>query len=360
MKTIHIANTDFEFELDQNISLPIETTLKKNPIFFQLQFIPLLFAGKEDLIAVTDLPDRDFLDSLLSLGLWKTHDFPHFILLSTLEKYPGWRCQSWGASKRVEEWARQHEIDYRLPNMEIVKEINSKDYTYKSGLNLAGSELIFQESELQAWLRRHEGPVVIKSCFGLSGSGNRLYDSGQDLGRLLSFCEQEWKKGYPVLAEPWLDRIFDFSTQWHIDEHKEIHFEGATVFETDSRGMYKGTIAGPEEIIFSSFIPFLIEHKNIAKKTLTHIAAKGYFGPIGFDALLYKSKSGTINLYPIVEINGRQTVSLAALKMQQKWFPYRSIKMAYECIESPHISLLPTKIGQKTFKRKLVIRHFAQ
>ena len=62
---------------------------------------------------------------------------------------------------------------------------------------------------------------------------------------------------------------------------------------------------------------------------LNLMAQKGFFGPIGIDAMIYK-KDNTNHLHPIVEINARKTMGWVALNLQKTYFPEKIISMSYE------------------------------
>jgi hypothetical protein len=264
-------------------------------------------------------------------------------------------CTSWGASKQVFEWATQKGLIYAMPtDWEMIKEINSKAFS-ANRYPLEGAEQLFNEKELAHWFSDLPGKKILKTCFGVSGKGNRL---GEELKpSLLSFCKQEWAKDRPIIAEPWLERFFDFSTQWFIHRDGEIELLGPTVFIVDSKGSYQGTYAGQAAQLFGSYYPFLEEHLESVAPLLLEIARMGFFGHLGIDAFLYR-KNGEIKLRPVVEINARETLSLAALQIQKRSFEGRNValQIASEC--DPRPSLLPMHLtingGRHAFKRKLV------
>lgn len=348
MKAIHIANTDFEFELAHPTSLPIQQALSQIPLCLQLQFLPLLYAQADEAIAVTSLPDPTFIDHLLSLGLWRSQqDLPTFIPLDTARTFPGLSCLSWGFSKRVQKWALDKHMHYAMPEWEVVQLINSKMFSFLESPPLEGSALLWQDKDLDNWLKHGQGRRVLKTCFGLSGRGNYLIHSETSREKIRQFCEKEWQQKRPVIAEPWLDRCFDFSTQWQIEQKGDIQLLGATVFTTDVKGTYTGTQAGPEDQLFQSYLPFLQEHKQIAAPLLEKIAAKGFFGAIGIDAFVYRNAQQNMCLRPIVEINGRKTMSVAALHFQKRWFPQRIIQLAFTPSNEISGFLLPTYLKGK-------------
>lgn len=359
MPFVHLANTNFEFELAQNSpsAASLVQSWSQHPLCLQLQFLPLLYGEPEDWIAVTGYPSQSFLDQLSSLEWHRQSKWPRLVLLDEPKSFEGLTCQAWGASRSIQEWAKTRQISYPAPeNWDMIRQVNSKTYSflYRS---LDEAALLSDERDLKDWLKQVPGKKVLKTCFGLSGKGNRIIDGDTPFKSLIAFCLREWKEGRPVIAEPWVDRCFDFSTQWFLSSEGSSQLIGSTVFETNPSGTYLGTLAGSEEILFGDFLPFLQAHKEAVQPILKDLACKGFFGYLGIDALLYRSKDQKVCLYPVVEINARQTMSLVALRMQRKWFEDQPIRLEFALQSDKRPSLLPLTLPSSgiQFKRKLVL-----
>jgi hypothetical protein len=229
--------------------------------------------------------------------------------------------------------------------------MNSKAFSFRYTC-LTEAALLSHEQDLMTWLHKVKGPKVLKTCFGLAGQGHRRIDHSIPPPQLLAFCQKEWQQGRPLIGEPWLHRVCDFSTQWLIHPEGQIQEIGATRFETDERGTYQGTLAGPEELLFASYLPFLYEHRHIALHALKEMMNKGFFGFVGIDALLYQHpQTQATTLYPIVEINGRHTLSLVALRLQQRISPQRLLRLAFNQEVTSTPSLLPSHLASPQGKR---------
>ena len=184
---------------------------------------------------------------------------------------------------------------------------------------LPGAALLNNQEEIKAWIEATPGSKVLKTPFGTAGSGHIL---NPDVKRLYKT---------PIIGEPWVERVLDFSTQW---QHGKL--VGVTVFENEPNGTYKGTYEGTVE----SWA--LEEHLAVAHPLIKKIERMGYAGNIGIDAFIYLCK-GEKRLHPIVEINGRKTMSWAALQMPKKRLFYtRSSE-----------GLLPTHLGTTRFSRNI-------
>jgi len=353
MPFVHVANTNFEFELNQGSSKSIEENWSKNPLCLQLQFLPLLFAAPDDIVAVTRLPSQTFLNQLKYI--LNVEDLPRVISLQEKISFRNFKCVSWGPSRQVQAWASQHNIDYPIPKeWAMIRKINSKAFSFNYS-PFSEAKLIHHRDDLKNWLNQASNPKVLKTCFGLSGIGHLLINESTDFNRIVAFCTKEWNLQQPLIGEPWLNRIFDFSTQWTLSPDGKAQLLGPTVFQTRPNGRYLGTFAGNEEKIFGDYLPFLYEHIRLAGDALQDLAKSGYFGHVGIDALLYRcEQENKIKLYPIVEINGRQTLSLVALRLQQQYYPDQVVQLSFQKQRTGLLGLLPSSLGSINFVQNLV------
>ena len=134
-------------------------------------------------------------------------------------------------------------------------------------------------------MKSFEGEKVFKSCFGVSGSGHVRIP--HDHHKLEAFLRREFGKGLPVIAEPWVKRFLDFSTQWIIHSAKKIEPVGATICFSDEKGKYSGNQTGDVDLLFGKHRHHLDKHVEIAKPILHKIGQMGFFGHVGIDAMIY-------------------------------------------------------------------------
>jgi hypothetical protein len=322
---IHLANTFLEWELTHENILSLEAAISSHPVFLQLQFLPFLYADKEDFVAVTHLPDEGFFDALKRRGIIP----PHLLLLSDCKRLlTDWgscvkRIESWGASRIVRTWADKQHLFYEEPPWDIVAKVNSKAFSFQMGSKLPGAALLHTMQELVQWEKEVAGPKVLKTCFGFSGRGHLHLPS--------PLCQQfvapEWSANRPVIGEPWVTRILDFSTQWIIPKKGQIYYVGSTLCQNDAKGRYHSNTVGEEKVLFGQHLHFLHEQKKSSLPILQMMQDLGYFGHVGIDAMLYNAEE--IRLHPIVEINARKTMGWVALTMQKRYFPHQFLTMRY-------------------------------
>lgn len=279
MSRLHICNTFFEKELEIGGGRPLEEWLRSHPIVMQLQFLPLLYASKDDLILVSDLP---------------LNPDPRLCLLSEAPK--NLPIEHWGPSRAIQGWAKKGGLSYEIPNWEWVQKINSKIFSFSESPKLPGAKILSSQRELDDWTQNTPGLKVLKTPFGTAGKGHRLIDRS---------CTVKFKG--PVIAEPWVERALDFSTQW-----KNKKLLGVTVFENEANGTYRKTTNQEVEQWA------LDEHLKIAKLLVEKM---NYSDHLGIDAFIYLWQ-GEKRVHPIVEINARKTMSWVALQTPGKRLGY--------------------------------------
>lgn len=300
MAKIHICNTFFESELEESSQRPLRVWMDSNPIFSQLQFLPLLYAAPDDKILVTALPKN-----------------PDPRLTTKMEGFS--EIEDWGASISIHQWAKEHHLPYTSPPWEHMRTINSKVFSFTHTPKLPGAALLNNEEELREWIEKTPGPKVLKTPFGTSGKGHTIF---------LNPVKRIYK--FPLIGEPWVKRCLDFSSQWFNQK-----LLGITRFESSSKGSYRRTYEGP--------VPkwALDEHLKVAKSL---IEKTGYYGHIGVDAFTYLHGKEE-RIHPVAEINTRKTMSWIALQLPQKSLAY----------QKPNSGLLPSHLGSFQFSKNITI-----
>ena len=291
MSILHFCNVFFEWELAGLCPDTLEKAVEQHLVFRQLQYLPLTYGKAGEGVLASQKPDTP-----TPLPVYTFEETPPFTHLET-----------WGYSRLAKEWAEKKGLSYAMPPWDVVKMVNSKTYSFSKS-PLPGARLIYQGDPI-------EKGTVLKSCYGTAGRGLILSESKG----VQNFCEREWARGLPVISEPFVDRICDFSTQWFISRGGEIAYIGTTICKTTKMGMHKSNIAQKNEL------PFLQQHREFVTEVLEEMALMGYFGPVGFDAMIY----GDHKLQPIVEINARKTMGLIALVLQREKYPGNDVEFAY-------------------------------
>jgi hypothetical protein len=323
MGLLHICNTNFEEELASKTVLPLPVSFKQHSVFTTLQFLPCLYAAEEDGYVTTEELPSHLKETLQK----KKIILPRHYLFDSIDFSPYRQIESWGFSLSVKKWADEKGLFYPHPPWDLVAKVNSKLFSFSHAAKLPGAALLSNEKQTDIWLKHTRTPFVLKSCFGVSGGGH-LIQHTIDRRQIDAFLQREWKEERPVIAEPWVERVLDFSTQWIIAKHKKIDYQGATLCESDRHGTYRQNKVGDEKMLFGDYLSYLDQHRESALILLHKMAECGFFGNVGIDAFVYRDRENFL-LHPIVEINARKTMGWIALELQKRYFPQEMLALSF-------------------------------
>lgn len=296
----HFANVFFENDFESSFS-NIKNLVESHPNYFQLQFLPTIYGRKEDY-------------TVLSFS----YDGPlkNIVNTSELKNYHSANLDLWGISNCSREFNTQNIFIKNLCSIDLVKTLSSKLWTFSYTKKfLPSALLIHTEEDLKNFLEKNFYPCILKNPNGFSSRGNSIFQDKAAISK--SSIEQLCLalKKTPLIVEPWLKRILDFSTQWFICE-KEITCLGATELFNSPRGSYLGNIFYPKDSFLLNKIPEIEYHYVTIKPILEEIQKLGFRGNIGIDAFFYENES-KIYLQPIVEINPRKTMGYVTIKVAE-------------------------------------------
>jgi hypothetical protein len=178
--------------------------------------------------------------------------------------------------------------------------------------------------------------AVVKAAFGTSGRnqvwvpagpGFRWRDESQRrrVQRLLADYGA-------AVVEPWLDKVADLSFQIQVAEPGRARLLGICRFLSDDRGQYAGSVVGSPTSGLEPEARRLLDGDGVEPGRLQRLggvlaetlggamAASGYVGPVGIDALLYRAGDG-LRLKPVVEVNPRYNMGRIALALAKRVDP---------------------------------------
>lgn len=323
MESLFFLNAYFEKELTHPSNFNMIST---HPIYLQLQFLSYFVSPETVLPVIYGTPNSQFLNILKQYGIDPScQDFETICSKRTLE--------SWAPSQFL---AHKFPDSYIIPRWDLIRMIHSKQFPYSLGFTLPHERWIETADDLINWWPKYQGKKVLKSEIGSSGRGHFF---PTNLENALLFFHKQGK----ALASPWVDKLLDFSSQWHISNSGIISCLGSTICKNTPQGSYEGTLFGPQEHIFGKWLPYLEEHLEHAEKTLETIKTLGFFGNIGIDAMIYKDL-GEVKLHPILEINARKTMGWATISL------YKKLKIKNSCLslkyssKSHSESILPSSV----------------
>lgn len=325
----YIANIFFEMELDGCAGASLKEAFGKNPYFRQLQFLPLLYLSEEDTLLVTEMPSDEYLERMQTIV-----KLPKIALLDG--EFEKGEVRSWGASRLVAEWAKTKGLQYDLANS---KNASSKLWNFERAKQLPGAKIVYAPEDLDVL----DGKWVLKTDQGFAGRGHFVFDR-ETLKEAIAFASRQWKRKLGIILEPWVERVLDFSSQWHISKEGQIELIGLTKCLNTDAGVYLGTEVGG----FGEMLPFVDEHVDYCRKCLLNVVQDGFFGNLGVDAMVYKAEG--LALHPIVEVNARMTMSAAILLFHQKYQKEQVTRIYYREDDSKQTNLLPDG-----FRRQLIL-----
>src|SRR5690606_14227873 len=137
-----------------------------------------------------------------------------------------------------------------------------------------------------------------------------------------------------VLAEPWLERLHDFSAQLRLDRGRADPVVAITRFLTDHRGSYRGHVLGRATLDLDPArrrdlasrhgdLPSLQDAMlSAAAFAAQYLADIGYSGPASLDMFVFREPhTGKLCLRAIGEINPRFTMGHVALSLAPRLVP---------------------------------------
>ena len=170
--------------------------------------------------------------------------------------------------------------------------------------------------------------LVVKQALGLAGANAiRLWEP-ELLETQRRWMAESLEAGQTLVVEPWLERLADFSVQFE-RAAGGLRRIGFTDLFNDHRGQFLANGASPgferrppARVVraFNSWpdAPGLLRrvYDVIASALETRLAAVGFHGPVGIDALVCQTPEGP-RLKPVVEINPRSTMGRLTLELMR-------------------------------------------
>lgn len=323
---------------DNLVRDPIEDRLVN-----KIEQIMLLLAESKDLVIFREYPEQSCLDYLNRLGIvsptimvCNLKDDSQVItdlilqdvmLLKKLKRI----CQNeeciltpYALTNAEVELASILHCTIISAKADVVCKINSKIFAKKfsaaCGFNILKGKICSSKEEVNAtYLELKEigfSKVVIKQEYGASGKGLYVFESWERLEKYLKhvFYRNKKENSSDLIIEGWYDTKTDINYQFYIS--REGNVENFTITEQEVKGtVYIGTkYAGETQWYFKYYFEFA---QIIGKKLFEF----GYWGPISIDSMI---SNGVI--YPIIEINGRFSLSsyLTVLPQKLQITKYRS------------------------------------
>jgi hypothetical protein len=321
--------------------LPTVALAGSQAIVNRMDEFGLLLGGAGDHVVLKAPPDAGYLEYLSSLGL----ALPHILtagdqdprrvvtedvladqsLTAELAALAGLGAQLWphGVSDLEERLARRCGLPLAGSPAPVCKTVNSKVYSRlagaAAGLRLPPGAVCRDLGELAAacdiareWLSGGR-TVVLKDAYGVSGKGILVVREQRRLDQVQAMCARRAaKRGnrqVGIVMEEWLPKRTDLNYQFSVDRDGAVHFDFVKEALTVG-GVHQG------HRMPARLTPGQLDEIRYASAALgSQLAADGYFGIAGVDALL---TTGDL-LYPVIEINARNNMSTYQERLRQEF-----------------------------------------
>ena len=322
------------------IGLPIFGFSSSNLIVNRMDEFAVLLATPDDYVLLKAAPDPDYLASLAAAGLGLPHllaaarsepertvtqDVLHNpVLVNVLAGLAdaGAALLPHGVSDDEEHLAAACGLPLAAPCAALCKAVNSKVYSRQLATRLGlrqppGRACPDAESwtEAVAWARRRLAAgarIGVKDAYGVSGKGIVLVEDEGRLGHLDRMVTARLRRSgssrMTVVVEEWVPKVTDLNYQFTVARDGGVRLDFVKEAVTE-RGVHKGHRM-PVEL--SDGQQACLEHA--AQQLGKALAADGYFGVVGVDAMIDPSGG----LYPVIEINARNNMSTYQVRVQEE------------------------------------------
>jgi len=219
----------------------------------------------------------------------------------------------WGWTKSIVELAKRICPAQRVPNLDLVRAVNSRDYAValESELGVSiGAEVCSTMRQVDACLKSFESGGIVKPLLSQAGRGQVRLSSILEVPA--KKCERLLKSS-PVVVEPWLSSLAEYGCQWDIAESGDVSMLGVTQLASNPDGSFHRSQTGISKA--NDHMKDILDFQGQAVK---RIANEGYFGPVGIDAMVYQDTHGQERVRPLQDINTRFTMGRIAVEWSRK------------------------------------------
>lgn len=285
-----IANIEFSKKNQNSVS------------YHPLNFLSPYLGSANDIALVPIAPPQAFLEQIQQLKA------PCLTIKTIDEIEKITVLNPWKITDEMIHLANHFQGMLKYPYSKLTETLDSKIELYRFFQNEHDIKIIENKQEIFFYLKDQSDLFVLKKEHGQSGQGHYFLNPQNLESTLHNFG----LKGRYRL-EKWYDRVFDFSTQWVLDD--DVTLLGACELLNSPKGVYQASIFPLEN---RSYKPFINDHIAHARPVLEKIQKLGFKGHLGLDAFIYKS-ANTLKLYPVCEINPRKTMGYLALHLAKHY-----------------------------------------
>ncbi|MCA9673064.1 MAG: hypothetical protein KC503_46045 [Myxococcales bacterium] len=277
----------------------------------------LIGCGHDDVALVEARPADEFCDYLESLGLGR----PRWLELPDVAE--DLRFCPLGYNPAAHALAERHARAEPRCALDVSRRVNARSFGSELERRLFGADVhvVRDLAQLERALAALGTDAVLKLERSAGGQGlHRVRGVGAATGlddATRAFAERALRRDGVLVVEPWRERIVDFAVLF------DVARDGATrvvsmhqTSQTRDGGLIGAMLGAPPEIAAEE----RSETEAASARVGAALAAEGYFGPVVIDAFVYREASGARRLRPLVEINARRPMSMAAARLRARCF----------------------------------------
>ena len=353
MNRFFYGNFDFEDQLRGEVQRPA----RLERLLLELASSWLAVAEAGDRIWCPGRLPQEFLASLSRWGL------PADIFVAEARDIPaGLELIPWGWSSAAVEFGERHGLVIEAPPLDVVRLANSREYSVPREEPPADdwdfATLCRTLGQVLACVERLPATTawVIKANWS-HAARERILGRGPVISAAdIQWVKQRLARDGVVSWELWLQRESEIGIQWHIPRGGPPQLIAITELLVDARGQYAGTRAlAPRGIGFQPVISREDVHEDdrleayptppewailaaeATRPAVHDLAQRGYFGPVGIDAMRYlDSDSHLPRTRPLQDINARWTMG----RLAAGWFERMGVNRPVTWWHGPRDSLI--------------------
>lgn len=228
---------------------------------------------------------------------------------------PGTELVPWGWTDVLQQRARLQRLEFTAPPPAAVRDVNSRKFSFELEtewqVGLPGASMVRDLAELEAAIanaRLFADQLVIKANWSMAGR-ERILIADQPTDADLAWIRSRLHHHGAIFVEPWVARVAEAGIQIQISQSGLPQLIGVSQLICDSRGQYGGS--------WFADLPNAAYHwqpaVDVAMRAAARLQDRGYFGPLGIDAMRYRLHDGSLNLRPLMDINARWTMGRLSL-----------------------------------------------
>ena len=312
MPRLFIGNFDFEHRLaDPRRQLPAAVTRLNEELACNWTSV----AEEGDYVWTPAAVDARFFDALAEQGL------PRVIPVDDEQKVTG-RVDlcPWGWTEAMCDKANSQNWKYDAPPQKAVRAVNSRRFSFELerewNVALPGSAQIHTLQDLDSaigHLPRVADTWIVKAEFGMSAR-ERVLDRGTiPSPQTVAWVRKRLQSAGVVFFEPWIDRVEEVGLQFTIPRTGTPVFDGLTPLLTDLQGGYRGSRMTADHEMDEGWLSAI----DIGMQAAERIQDRGYFGPLGIDAVMFQSLNEETQLRPLQDINARWTMGRLSMGLRK-------------------------------------------